>query len=451
MRNDDMENTIFNVLNVDNEGEVVVRYADFKFEFFIVRKSSALDTIINTKNGYIECSDGNGKFLYVHCGSSTLKINSLKKFLNTNFYFISNGRFRDFNEKGFCFRFSGGIINKVFPPYALTLKEEKDNEIIIEKQKYYKKIDMKLLDKSAKINFYSGYQYSHSISKGFSIKETDSSMEIIGDFSMQELFKLEYEFSRLFSFMTFRKIENDYFIDIILPQKINNEERYESVATCFYRTIGERKSSTKKDFLNMITVNLLSNDQFVELYNIVNSKNKFGFNIDFVPEDEKFNLISKTRIKETVSALECMLNKYKICDKNKETENFIQELNEEIDSKNDESIDNEIKAQLKNALRYATYPIKKRIKTAYIQCEEVANKYIEYLKKNKKDFATDIDKIIEDTLKYRDYNTHNEKGGISENVMEGVVVFDAIIYIIVLEQIGINKEYISVNLSQWLQ
>ena len=54
-------------------------------------------------------------------------------------------------------------------------------------------------------------------------------------------------------------------------------------------------------------------------------------------------------------------------------------------------------------------------------------------------------------MKYRDNNTHNEKGGISENVMEGVVVFDAIIYIIVLEQIGINKEDISVNLSQWLQ
>ena len=83
---------------------------------------------------------------------------------------------------------------------------------------------------------------------------------IINFFKLLIWFKLEYEFSRLFSFMTFRKIENDYFIDIILPRKINHEEWYESVATCFYQTIGERKSSTKKDFLNMITVNLLSND-----------------------------------------------------------------------------------------------------------------------------------------------------------------------------------------------
>ena len=59
------EKTTFIVLNVINNAVVTVTFEEFKFRFYVAKKCGMLDAIISTKDGYIECSNQLGKFLYI--------------------------------------------------------------------------------------------------------------------------------------------------------------------------------------------------------------------------------------------------------------------------------------------------------------------------------------------------------------------------------------------------
>lgn len=215
MDNISYENSIFEVLNVDSPGKVVLNFSKFKFNFFIIKNTDAFGAVINTKNGYIECTNNEGKFLYVYCGQEKIKISD-KYFLNSFFYFIANVKFIALNEKIFSFKFTGGIINKIFPPFALDMEDNSKDKYVIQKKNNLIDIEIKMLQQMAKLVFYSSYHYERNIDKGLSISEDDSSLDILGNFEINDIFFIEYELSRIFSFMLYRHIENDYNLELMV-------------------------------------------------------------------------------------------------------------------------------------------------------------------------------------------------------------------------------------------
>ena len=448
MNNNEFENTIFQVLNVKNGGEITVVFENFIFDFFVVKQGATLDTKINTKNGYIECTNKNGQFLYIYCGAETFPINrSINSTFRSNFYFISNGPFTDLSLSEFSFRFSGGVINKIFPPHALEIDSNEKDKIVINKRKYNMNIEMKVLKKDAKLQFYSQYHYGISIDKGVSISETDSGLDVIGDFIISDLFAIESELSNVFSFMSYRKIDNNYKIELLLDTQVKQRIVKRPVATCYYRSFSSNNKNVDKSFMNLITMYKIREDRFVKLYEIINNKEKDnGFNIDFIPEEGRVNIVDKIRVKETVTAIECLLNKYKIHSKNSQTEDLIEEVKKKVDDYNDNNVDKEIREQIKTSLGYANYPLKKRIYELYKSEEHEIDGYLKWLKERYKYDFSDINDFIKKTVDYRNNHTHDSFGIIDEKILNAVQLFNAMIYSKVLKEIGLQKE----NISDWL-
>ena len=195
--------------------------------------------------------------------------------------------------------------------------------------------------------------------------------------------------------------------------------------------------------MNLITMYKIREDGFVKLYDIINNKKKDqGFNIDFIPEEGRANIVDKIRVKETVTAIECLLNKYKIHSKNPQTEDLIEELKKKVDDYNDNNVDKEIREQIKTSLGYANYPLKKRIYEFYKSEEHEIDGYLKWLKERYKYDFSDISDFIKKAVDYRNNHTHDSFGLLDENVLKGVTLFNAMIYSRVLKEIGILKENI---------
>lgn len=422
MKANEYENTIFQVLNVKNDGIITVIFDNFKFYFFVVKAGASLDIIINTKNGYIECTNKNGQFLYIYCGAETFSINSsINSVFRNNFYFISNGSFTDLSLSEFSFRFSGGVINKIFPPYALEIDSNEEDKIVINKRKYNMNIEMKVLKKDAKLQFYSQYHYERSIDKGVSISETDSGLDVIGDFTISDLFAIESELSNVFSFMTYRKIENNYKIELLFDTQVKQRIVKRPVATCYYRSLSSNNKNVDKLFMNIITMHRLGENRFVKLYDIINNKEKNnGFNIDFIPEEGRVNIVDKIRVKETVTTIDCLLNKYKIHSKNSQTEDLIEELKKKVDDYNDNNVDKEIREQIKTSLGYANYPLKKRIYEFYKEEQNEISGYLKLIEKQPEYDNLDIEDIIKNMVNYRNNHTHDSFGILDKRILNGV-------------------------------
>ena len=453
MKANEYENTIFQVLNVKNDGIITVIFENFKFNFFVVKAGAPLDTIVDTKNGYIECANKNGQFLYIYCGTNVFSVNSnLNHDLHTYFYFVSNTRLIDLSLNDFSFRFSGGVINKIIPPFALDIDSDQKDKIVIGKRKNNINIKMHILNIKTQLQFYSEYVISRSIDKGASISETDSVLDVIGKFNVKDLFSIESELSNVFSFMMYRKVDNNYKIELLVGDNIEGKEIKRPIATCFYRSLSSNNRNVDKSLMNIITMNGLGKNRFVKLYEIINNKEKDnGFNIDFIPEEGRVNIVDKIRVKETVTAVECLLNKYNIYGKNTQTKNLIKELKKMVDDCNDENIDDEIKKQIKSSIGYSNYPLKHRIREFYKNEQNEIKEYLQWLKDRFDIDFTNIDDIIEDIVDYRNTHTHDSIGILNNNILRGVNLFNAMIYSKVLKEIGVLKENVSAILIDCLK
>ena len=154
-------------------------------------------------------------------------------------------------------------------------------------------------------------------------------------------------------------------------------------------------------------------------------------------------MVDKIRVKETVTAIECILNRFNIHCKNKKTKDLIEKLKTEIDNTNDSNIDPGIKIQLKNALKYANYPLKDRVIKLYQKEKLTIDGYLEAQKSNVLNFDfSNIENIIEDIIEYRNKNTHNAIKYIDNSIIKGVILLNAIIYSKVLRQIGFTNKSI---------
>ena len=443
------EKTTFIVLNVINNAVVTVTFEEFKFRFYVAKKCGMLDAIISTKDGYIECSNQLGKFLYIFVGRENFYINSKREIrLETNFYFIADRKFDDLSKNEFSFKFSGGIINKVYPPYSAYIVDDTEEQIIINKKDISTGLKMNILNKRAELLFGSCYCTEIINEKSINTTAGDSTLIVKGNFKINDLFRIEAELSRVFSFMAFRRVVNNYKINLVSNIQMDKNAVKDDVAICFYRTLSSNDGiGINKPAVSVLTIHKLQGERFKNLYKLINKTYKdCGFNIDFIVAEEKLKTVDKTRIKETVTTIECLLNRFKIYCKNTKTKALIKKLNKEIDIVKDKKIDTVIKNQLKNALGYANYPLKDRIHKLYKKEKAAVDGYLEVLKSGSLnlDFSN-VEKIIIDTIDYRNKNTHNAIKYIDNSIIKGVVLFNAIIYSKVLRSIGFPPENI-----QWL-
>ena len=150
-------------------------------------------------------------------------------------------------------------------------------------------MEMNVLNKRAELQFCSCYCTETNSEKSIITTADDSTLLVKGNFSIKDLFRIEAELSRVFSFMVGRRVINCYRIDLVTNMQVGKSVIQSDVAICYYRTLsGSDGIEINKSYMSVLTIHKLQDKKFKKLYNLINKPYKsHGFNIDFIVAEKK--------------------------------------------------------------------------------------------------------------------------------------------------------------------
>lgn len=445
---------IYSVLNCIDGNIVVVGRENYTFTFSVITEPQKGVTFclakVRCKDKFIECSDINGKYMYIYCGDDTFEIHNTKKVIKTTLYIESTVQIKSINEKCFCVHFNGGALNKIYPPRALSDSRDGGKHIIeINNSNDKFKLRTKKYDLDCFIC--SNYIVHRGIDDGFSISDSDSMFCIDTLVSINDIISIKEDLCRFMNFLVYRNDTYVKEVELFILEVINGKEHFRKVANCFF--YNEYKEIKKKSF-ECLGIRTFNSEQICKLWYLINDaeingKKEFGISIDFIPRTGSTTVFDKNRVKETVTSLECALNRFSLFDVNSQTLALIDLLQKTVDDYIDNNVDNEIKSQIEIAIGNSNYPIKRRFKNIFLSYEIIIK---EYLSKHYIDFVDkyDIDNIIKNTINYRNNNTHNSCGKLSEEIALGTIIFTVCIYSIVLSELGFSNDKIKEIICEYL-
>ena len=439
---------------INNDDEYLFILTDFILDIKLIEikeQKNGFQTypkyIIN-ENGFVKGITDNNEYIYFAIGKKD--INTQYRFCSVkiDFYikFIYGYQFdKDVN----VIKFIGGTLNQFARLDILevptNVKEERCLKVPY-KSKNEKIVDISNNIIKGNLIFRGSARSNWSVEDGISVFEDDTSLYIETAVTMNNIIKIFRYVSNLLKFFTFRNNVGGFAIELMIK---NDGNEYSTVARCFYKN--KEYYISNKNSSDCISIKQFDEKQLKLLLDLLyidednEDKNSKVFSYDFINDDEHSALISKNNVKDTITAFECVERLIDVKYDNDNNTKFDNLKKKIVDIINNDSKSNLSQKERGGCINYVNNigkkdkDIKERIVIQYNNYKNhidlFANKY--------KIEINNLDKRIDELVKYRHKHTHNDVGILTQELANTTYLIQALIYCMILKKVNINDDSIN--------
>lgn len=438
-----MKNTFITGIIPGEEKDIIFSSLENSFEFCFMtdsiysthKKNIAVNVDVN--DGFIFGKTHDNHDIAIYLGDRTFEV--LGTFpLNTSTYIKSLGIIESVDLTEYeGIKFVGGTLNNVFNANALDIKYEEGKTFIeykddtIQYRVITEDYDM-TIDVSSSISEHRGIE-------GKTISNTDVAltMKFNKPQKLRTLFKHYNKIRDVLSFMTFRN--NVDFDKIYLEKKDNDTNILMNFAEVYIRK--ENKLTKKKFFSNISFLDL--GKSFENLLKIIyeGKDNSKSISLGFIPlNDEDFYVMTNEKVKNICTALECefsFIPEVVENEKNETMDNLIKTAEKVVKEfrKGHKELSDDVYSLIFSDIKRWSFPAKEKFCT-------LCHKYEQEMLLLNNSTITVTDKMIEETVKFRNDITHGNHRVLNSRIALTAHYLSGLIYCCILERIGLDREKI---------
>lgn len=437
----------------NNNAEYMFILTDFVLDIKLIKCNEKVSCvqkypkyIINEK-GFIKGITDNNEYIFFAIGNKDVIVPYSFRSIKIDFYIKFKNDYK-FDKEVNVIKFTGGTLNQFARLDILEVPTNVKEESYLKvpyKNKNEKKVNVSNNTVNGKLIFRGSARSDWSPEDGISVLEEDASLYIETIVTEENIIKIFRYISNIFKFFTFRNNVGEFNIELMIR---DDESKYTTIGNCFYKS--KEYYMSNKSSADCISIKQFNEEQLKVLLDLLyidednENKNSKVFSYDFINDDEHSTLISKSNVKDTITAFECTeklidaeydINyNTKLDDLKKEFVNIIDNYENGLSSKEKEKCKKYI-----DKIGKKEKDIKERL---VIQYNNYKNYLNSFAKKHEIE-SNDLKERIEELVKYRHKHTHNDVGVLTQELVNTTFLVQALIYCMILKKVGISDDNIN--------